>query len=139
MRLPAAVPTGHPLRRSDAEMRDLLDSVRAAGRRDGHDDGAHARGPIDPDAAEFLARTWILGLCAFNDDDIAPLCAAYCSSYRHAYAGAGGQFGRRGREQRQPARQHASLPFSDREVARLSFMRWLYQTGRLDPAQNDNN
>lgn len=36
----------------------------------------------------------------------------------------------RNSEQRQ---QEGSL-FSDRELARLSFTRWLYQTGRLDPA-----
>ncbi len=41
-------------------------------------------------------------------------------------------------EQRQQACQQESMPFSDRELARLSFVRWLYQTGRLDPAQNDN-
>ena len=27
--------------------------------------------------------------------------------------------------------------FSDRELARLSFARWLYQRGRLDPAQRN--
>jgi hypothetical protein len=30
--------------------------------------------------------------------------------------------------------QHEGSLFSDRELARLSFTRWLYQTGRLDPA-----
>jgi hypothetical protein len=44
-----------------------------------------------------------------------------------------------GSEKRQQARQHEGMPFSDRELARLSFVRWLYQTGRLDPAQNDND
>ena len=28
--------------------------------------------------------------------------------------------------------------FSERELAHLSFMRWLYQRGGLDPALNDN-
>jgi hypothetical protein len=41
---------------------------------------------------------------------------------------------RLGGEARQHARQHDRLPFNDREVARLSFVRWLKQTGRLDPA-----
>jgi hypothetical protein len=86
MRLPASVPNGHPLRRSAAELRDLLDTLRAEGRRDGHDDRARARAPRDHDDAEFLARTWILGLCAFDDEDIAPLCAAYLAAYRDAYA-----------------------------------------------------
>jgi hypothetical protein len=34
--------------------------------------------------------------------------------------------------------QQESAPFTDRELARLTFVRWLYQTGRLDPEQNDN-
>lgn len=29
-------------------------------------------------------------------------------------------------------------PFSASELARLSFLRWAYQTGRLDPAGSDN-
>ena len=41
------------------------------------------------------------------------------------------------RTQRQPGRMEESSPFSDRELARLSFTRWLYQRGRLDPAQHD--
>jgi hypothetical protein len=38
---------------------------------------------------------------------------------------------------RQHACQHdnESSPFSERELARLSFVRWLYQTGHLDPAR----
>jgi hypothetical protein len=34
------------------------------------------------------------------------------------------------------ARQHDndSSPFSERELAHLSFVRWLHQTGHLDPA-----
>ena len=39
--------------------------------------------------------------------------------------------------QRGPGREGESSPFSDRELARLSFTRWLYQRGRLDPAQHD--
>jgi hypothetical protein len=37
--------------------------------------------------------------------------------------------------------QQVRSPFSERELARLSFVRWLYQRGRLDlfdPARNDN-
>jgi hypothetical protein len=29
--------------------------------------------------------------------------------------------------------QQKDLPFSEREMARLTFLRWLYLTGRLDP------
>ena len=29
--------------------------------------------------------------------------------------------------------QHACTLFSGRELARLTFIQWLYQTGRLDP------
>ena len=43
-----------------------------------------------------------------------------------------------GREKHQQARQQESMPFSKRELARLSFVRWLYQSGRLDPAQGDH-
>jgi hypothetical protein len=38
-------------------------------------------------------------------------------------------------EQRQPQ----DGPFSERELARLSFVRWLCQTGRLDPREYDYN
>jgi hypothetical protein len=31
------------------------------------------------------------------------------------------------------------VPFSERELTRLSFVRWLYQTGRLDSRAHDNN
>jgi hypothetical protein len=44
-----------------------------------------------------------------------------------------------GSTKREQARQHESSPFSARERARLSFVRWLYQTGRLDPAQDDDH
>jgi hypothetical protein len=44
-----------------------------------------------------------------------------------------------GSEQRQQARQHENLPFSKREAARLSFVRLLDHTSRLDPAPDDNN
>jgi|GEM_PF-867564 len=39
--------------------------------------------------------------------------------------------------QRELGSAEESSPFSDRELARLSFARWLYQRGRLDPAQHD--
>jgi hypothetical protein len=40
--------------------------------------------------------------------------------------------------QREPGSVEESSPFNDRELARLSFARWLYQRGRLDPAQHDS-
>jgi hypothetical protein len=46
----------------------------------------------------------------------------------------------RGKEHRRGPGQECS-PFSGRELARLSFVRWLYQRGHLDPldpALNDN-
>lgn len=46
---------------------------------------------------------------------------------------------RLGREEREQARQHESSLFSARELARLSFVRWLHQTGRLDPTQHDSD
>jgi hypothetical protein len=44
-----------------------------------------------------------------------------------------------GSEPREHARQPDSVPFSARELARLSFVRWLYQTSRLAPAHNDTD
>jgi hypothetical protein len=41
------------------------------------------------------------------------------------------------RAQREAEPEEESGPFSHRELARLSFTRWLYQRGRLDPAQHD--
>jgi hypothetical protein len=38
------------------------------------------------------------------------------------------------REKQQPK----SIAFSERELARLAFVRWLYQKGCLDPMRNDN-
>jgi phytoene dehydrogenase-like protein len=35
-------------------------------------------------------------------------------------------------------RRTVSACFGERELARLSFMRWLYQQGCLDPSLNDN-
>jgi hypothetical protein len=35
-------------------------------------------------------------------------------------------------------RQHG-VPLSERELGRLSFVRWLCQTGRLDPEEHDND
>jgi hypothetical protein len=43
-----------------------------------------------------------------------------------------------GRADRQPLRQRESVVFSDRELARLSFVRWLYQTGRLSVVRDEN-
>jgi hypothetical protein len=34
--------------------------------------------------------------------------------------------------------QQESSPFSECELARLAFVRWLYQRGDLDPAQSGN-
>jgi hypothetical protein len=44
-----------------------------------------------------------------------------------------------GSEKCEHARQYESSPFSDGELTRLSFVRWLYHTGRLDPAETDND
>ena len=41
-------------------------------------------------------------------------------------------------EKYQQACLQESIPFNERELARLSFVRWLYQRGRLDPARNNN-
>jgi hypothetical protein len=38
-----------------------------------------------------------------------------------------------GDEQRQQERDQRGATFNHRELARLSFVRWLSQTGRLDP------
>lgn len=47
-----------------------------------------------------------------------------------------------GVEQDERAREHAPqqecVTLTERELTRLAFVRWLYQTGRLDPAQDDN-
>jgi hypothetical protein len=43
------------------------------------------------------------------------------------------------RERHQHGPRQESSPFSERELERLSFVRWLFQSGRLDPAQNDNS
>jgi hypothetical protein len=42
-----------------------------------------------------------------------------------------------GGEQRQQLPQHAGHPFTARELARLSFVRWLHRTGRLAPTHYD--
>jgi hypothetical protein len=42
-----------------------------------------------------------------------------------------------GSEQRRQLPQRASYPFTARELARLSFVRWLHHTGRLAPIHND--
>jgi hypothetical protein len=41
--------------------------------------------------------------------------------------------------QRRDSTQRVSHPFSARELARLSFLRWLHHTGRLTPAHNDTD
>jgi hypothetical protein len=38
----------------------------------------------------------------------------------------------------EPAPQQESVALTERELTRLAFVRWLYQTGRLDPALDDN-
>ena len=38
---------------------------------------------------------------------------------------------------RDEQRRQEGVPFSERELARLSFVRWLCQTGRLDPQEHD--
>jgi hypothetical protein len=43
-----------------------------------------------------------------------------------------------GQQERERAPQQESVALTDRELARLLFVRWLYQTGRLDPAHDDN-
>jgi len=43
-----------------------------------------------------------------------------------------------GGEKPQLGRQQQCMPFNNQELARLSFVRWLYQTGRLDTAQISN-
>jgi hypothetical protein len=52
----------------------------------------------------------------------------WCASQRRILGG----------EQQQQARQPQSGHFTDRELARLSFLRWLYQQGVADTAQIDN-
>jgi hypothetical protein len=42
-------------------------------------------------------------------------------------------------EQHWRVRQQESIRFSQPELARLAFMRWLYQTGRFDPREHDNH
>lgn len=44
---------------------------------------------------------------------------------------------RQHRALRDEQRRRHGLPFSERELARLSFVRWLYQTGRLDLREGD--
>ena len=41
--------------------------------------------------------------------------------------------------QRETGPEEEGNLFSDRELARLSFARWLYQRGRLDIAQHDHS
>jgi hypothetical protein len=37
---------------------------------------------------------------------------------------------------RDQQRRRQNVPFSERELAYLSFVRWLYQAGRLDPREH---
>jgi hypothetical protein len=39
---------------------------------------------------------------------------------------------------RDQRRRRQDVPFSERELTCLLFVRWLYQTGRLDPREHDN-
>lgn len=41
-------------------------------------------------------------------------------------------------EIRKQACQQNNMPFSQRELARLTFVRWLYRSGCLEPAQVNN-
>jgi hypothetical protein len=40
---------------------------------------------------------------------------------------------------RDEQRRQQGVQFSERELAHLSFVRWRYQTGRLDPREHDNS
>jgi hypothetical protein len=40
---------------------------------------------------------------------------------------------------RDQQRRRQDVRFSDRELTYLSFVRWLHQTGRLDPQELDNH
>ena len=42
-----------------------------------------------------------------------------------------------GEQAGEQAPQQECVALTERELARLAFVRWLYQTGRLDPAQDD--
>ena len=43
------------------------------------------------------------------------------------------------RTMRDKQRQQEGMPFTARELAYLSFMHWLHQTGRLGPREPDSN
>jgi hypothetical protein len=45
---------------------------------------------------------------------------------------------RQQRTQRDEQRRLPGVPFTERERARLSFVRWLWQTGRLAPGEPGN-
>jgi hypothetical protein len=53
--------------------------------------------------------------------------AEWCAWHQHT----------RQEEQRDELRRQEGVPFSERERARLSFVRWLYQSGRLGPPGYD--
>ena len=55
--------------------------------------------------------------------------------HRQGQASTSMPFGNRGLVPQARAR----LPFSDQALAQLSFVRWLYQIGHLDPLSNDTS
>jgi hypothetical protein len=57
----------------------------------------------------------------------APTWDEWCARLRRIRSG----------EMRQQACQQDNMPFSQRELARLSFIRWLYLRGNLEPAQTN--
>jgi hypothetical protein len=63
------------------------------------------------------------------DGNPAPTWDEWCARLRRIRSG----------EKRQQVCQHDNMPFSQRELARLSFVRWLYLRGCLDPAPTNNS
>lgn len=60
--------------------------------------------------------------------NLAPTWDEWCARLRRIRSG----------EMRKQACQQNSVPFSQRELAHLSFIRWLYLRGCLEPAQTNN-
>jgi hypothetical protein len=60
--------------------------------------------------------------------NLAPIWDEWCARLRRIRSG----------EMRKQACQQNSVPFSQRELAHLSFIRWLYLRGCLEPAQTNN-
>jgi len=74
-------------------------------------------------------RTWkSWSVASATNGNRAPTWDEWCARLRRTRSG----------EKRQQACQQDNVPFSQREIARLSFVRWLYLRGSLDPAQTDN-